>query len=62
MGFLSTVDTAIFLFLNKTVANPVFDFLMPIVTESDNWTIPLALIVLALLVFGGKKGVSLFSW
>lgn len=56
MGFLSAIDTAVFLFLNKTVANPIFDFLMPIVTESDNWTIPLALIVLALLIFGGKKG------
>jgi len=56
MNFLYSIDAAIFLFLNKTVANPVFDFLMPVVTESDNWTIPLALIILALLLFGGKKG------
>jgi len=56
MGFLYAIDAVVFLFLNNTVANPVFDFLMPIVTESDNWTIPFVLIVLTLLIFGGKKG------
>lgn len=54
--FLYQIDVALFHFFNRAFANPVFDRLMPVVTEGDNWRIPILLIVLAFLVFGGRKG------
>jgi len=56
MEWLYTIDKAVFLFFNKTLANPVFDLIMPVITESDYWRIPIALFILALIVFGGAKG------
>jgi undecaprenyl-diphosphatase len=56
MEFLYSIDRTVFLFFNRTVANPVFDFIMPIITELDYWRIPIFLMLLALLIFGGKKG------
>ena|GEM_PF-203814 len=56
MEFLYSIDRAVFLFLNRTVANRVFDFLMPIITEKDYWMIPIVLALLSLIIFGGKKG------
>jgi undecaprenyl-diphosphatase len=56
MDFLYQIDVMLFRFINGTLANPLFDWLMPIVTEEDNWRIPILLIVLAFLIFGGRKG------
>ncbi|HEX9934839.1 MAG TPA: phosphatase PAP2 family protein [bacterium] len=56
MAFLIHLDRSIFLFLNHAFANPFFDWLMPVVTEEDNWKIPILFIWLSLMVFGGKKG------
>ncbi|MFO7888914.1 MAG: phosphatase PAP2 family protein [bacterium] len=56
MDFLLSIDTQLFLILNRGVANPVFDIIMPFITESDNWKIPMAIIWLSLIIFGGKKG------
>lgn len=56
MSLLYTVDRGVFLFLNRTLSNPVFDFVMPYITESDYWRIPILVIWLALMIFGGKKG------
>jgi undecaprenyl-diphosphatase len=38
------------------MANPVFDAVMPFITDKNNFTIPFILIILGLLIFGGKKG------
>lgn len=56
MAFLYAIDRAVFLFFNRTLANPVFDFVMPYITEEDYWRIPILLVWLALVIFGGKKG------
>ncbi len=56
MDFLYAVDRTLFLFLNRTVANPVLDWLMPIITEEHNQYIPILLIWLTLMIFCGKKG------
>lgn len=56
MDFLINIDRSVFLFLNKTVANPVFDIIMPFITNKDHFMIPIALAVLVLLIFGGKEG------
>jgi len=53
---LYAIDKVIFLFLNVTIANQLFDIVMPFVTDADNWKFPLLAGWLALIVFGGKKG------
>lgn len=38
MDFLQSVDTAIFHFLNGTIGNPVFDAVMPVITDlNQHW-------------------------
>lgn len=54
--FLYSIDKAVFLLLNRGVANPVFDFIMPIITEEHNQMIPIVIAWLSLIIFGGKKG------
>ena len=54
--FLYSIDKAVFLFFNRTVANPFFDLIMPYITNTDHWRIPFGLAWLALMIFGGKKG------
>ena len=56
ISFLYQIDKSVFIFFNSTVANPFFDVIMPFITESDHWRIPIALIWLSLIIFGGKKG------
>jgi undecaprenyl-diphosphatase len=54
--FLYSIDKAVFIFFNRTVANQFFDWIMPFITETSHWRIPFGLAWLALMVFGGKKG------
>ncbi len=56
MNILIKIDHAVFHFLNRTLANPVFDWLMPIVTNEDNIAVPLILILLWMILFNGKRG------
>lgn len=56
MNFLIALDKAGFLFINRSLANPVFDAVMPIITNADYWRIPLFAAWLALMIFGGKRG------
>ena len=56
MQWLFEMDFRVFMFLNRSLANPVFDWLMPFITNKDNFMIPIILTALALAVFGGKKG------
>ena len=56
MNWLQQLDTALFYLCNVTLANPQFDVIMPYLTEIDNWRIPIAIILIALCVFGGKTG------
>ncbi len=52
------IDTWLFLKLNAGVANPVFDAIMPIVTNIRYWRIPILIYFAALIVVGGGKGRS----
>lgn len=54
--FLIQLDTILFHFFNGTIANPVFDVFFPFITEENHFVIPLVLVWIALLVFGGKRG------
>ena len=53
---LFNIDLSIFYFINKSIANPVFDFIFPIITSGRNW-LPIYIIAIVLLLWkGGTKG------
>jgi undecaprenyl-diphosphatase len=52
---LAGVDQAVFLFINKTIANPVTDWLMPIVTNDDYLRIAYGLAMVLLLIRGNAR-------
>lgn len=56
MSSLLLLDTKLLFFINQNLANPVFDIIMPFVTNLNNWRIPILLIWVLLMIKGGKKG------
>lgn len=56
MNTLIKIDHALFHFINDTIANPILNWIMPIVTNENNIAIPLVLFWLWLLLFQGKRG------
>jgi len=56
IDFLYSIDVQIFYFINKTIANPVTDSLMPFITELNHWKIFFAIMFLYLMIGAGKKG------
>jgi undecaprenyl-diphosphatase len=56
INFLYNIDRTVFLFLNRDAANPVFDAVMPFITDKNNFNVLFVLIIVGLLIFGGKKG------
>jgi undecaprenyl-diphosphatase len=56
LDFIRNLDKILFLFFNRDAANPLFDTVMPYITDSDHWIIPIVLIWLYLMIFCGKKG------
>ena len=49
-------DVWLFFFINKTLSNPVFDIIMPFITNDKTFRIPILLVWLSLIIFGGKRG------
>lgn len=56
MNTIIKIDHALFHFINDTIANPILNWIMPIVTNENNIAIPLILFWLWLLLFQGKRG------
>jgi undecaprenyl-diphosphatase len=56
LDFLIKIDTWLFYFGNKTLQNPVFDILMPFITEKYHWFPVWALLAVLLLWKGGRQG------
>jgi undecaprenyl-diphosphatase len=57
--FLNSIDSAIFSFCNQTLANPVFDVLMPPITDWNQSPVGIAFFaLLGLFIFikGGRRG------
>ncbi len=56
LEILYNIDLSIFHFINSTLANPVFDLIMPIITSVKFW-MPIYIVSIALLILkGGTKG------
>ncbi len=56
LEFLVHLDTLLFNLFNQTLTSPVLDWLMPRLTNLDNWKLLILLIWIALMVWGGKRG------
>ena len=59
VDFLYSIDKSLFVFCNQTIANPVFDIVMPFLTDlTQNWFCRILFLLLWLLLMwkGGKKG------
>ena len=54
LDLLYTIDLKILLFINQTLSNPIFDFVMPLFDEVKNW-IPSILIFWLFLIYVDKK-------
>ena len=49
-------DTILFYLINLGTRNGLFDVIMPFLTNVKNWQIPLILVWVGLIIFGGKRG------
>lgn len=56
MDYILFLDTKLFLFLNHSLANPIFDKLFPFITEVDHWLLVYIIALSMLLWKGGKTG------
>ena len=55
MAGLSALDAWIFHLINRSLQNPVFDILMPILSSKRFFLLPALVVVLMLLVWGGRR-------
>ena len=55
MEFIIKLDTSLFFFLNTRIANPLFDWIMPIITNQWVWAIPILVCWVGMMIFGSKK-------
>jgi undecaprenyl-diphosphatase len=56
LEFLQQIDTSVFYFINKTLANPFTDKWMPVITDEKSWYIFYFIMGLYLLIKGGARG------
>ena len=50
------IDHQLFFLINIGLANPIFDFIMPLITNEKNWYIPIAISWIFLIWKGGRRG------
>lgn len=53
---LAAIDRSLFTWVNQGHRNPLFDTLMPFITASGNWSVPILVAWTSLLLFGGRRG------
>ena len=54
--FLQNIDLLLFQLFNLTLANPLFDKLMPFVTQQQNWNLVYIILLVWRLWKGGRNG------
>ncbi len=55
IAFLINLDTHLFYFFNQTLANPVFDIVMPFITNKWSWLPLWIILILGISVKGAKR-------
>ena len=50
------MDKAVFRFFNTIIANPLFDWIMPIITNQNIRPVTIIISIFALLFRGGRRG------
>jgi len=56
INFLIQLDHTLFQFINGALSNPLFDLIMPFITNPNNWIIPLLGYIIFALGFDKKRG------
>ncbi len=56
LDFLLNIDISLFYLINGTISNPVLDKVMPFITNLNNWIIAYLILILGLIIYGGKQG------
>lgn len=51
-----SLDKKLFYLINLGTQNPLFDRLMPFITDFNNWWVPIIIAWLALIIWGGSSG------
>ena len=57
LDFLINIDITLLRFFNTTLANPVFDLIMPVITSINFWRYPVLLALAGIALFGGRYGL-----
>lgn len=61
MDLIINFDTRLFYFFNVALANPITDFLMPIITQQNNWYPVYLFLVIFLVIKYKNQGVWIVS-
>lgn len=56
LQFILSLDRQLFLLINVKLANPLFDLIMPFITNKRNWYIPIGISWILLMWKGGRNG------
>ena len=56
LEYFESIDIKILFWINQTCSNPLFDFIMPFITNEKNWIFPLILLIIFLTFYQGKRG------
>jgi len=56
LDLLDQFDKLVFKFINTTLANRLFDWIMPVITNQAYWIVPLIILWIYLMTFSGKRG------
>ena len=54
------LDIKIFFLINQTLSNPVFDSIMPLITNKNNWVLIIIILFFYLAIMNGRRGQIAF--
>jgi len=60
-NFIIQVDQSVFLFFNKTLSNPFFDKIFPVITEPRNWLIVIMIALILFIIKEKKKALEVIA-
>ena len=56
LDIIKSIDISLFRFINCDMHNKLLDFIMPIITTSEYWRVPMLIGYIVLAILGHKKG------